>query len=237
MNISDAITSIKNATSEAHTFISNDLKDLILGKVNNDELQLGKVINLDRPATTFRWTVFMPEKLLDWGTKNNKNSGTKLGQLPKEYVESCNINLPHFTSVAASDEIVYCQTKYMGVQRPSLGSLSMEFYEDESYRTGSYFNRWNNACFSHRQGTFKPLRAKVGAIKFVAYGIENSNPGFAAIFYTIPTSTLTYNYNGESGRQKHKVDFKILHWEIITYEESQNEKSINDLFSSVGKFI
>ena len=232
MNISDAVTSIKNATNKAQTFISNDLRELILGKLNNSELQLTNVINLDRPATTFRWTVFMPEKLLDYG----KNDGIVLGQLPKEYIETCNLTLPLFSSISTSKEVIYTRTRYPGVKKSDLGSLSIDFYEDESYRTFSYLSRWNEACIS-KIGSFKPLKARVGVVKFAAYNIENSDPQFAAVFYVVPTSNLSLTYNGESGRQKYKIDFKILYWEIMTYEESQNEKSINDLFSSINKFI
>ena len=108
--------------------LQKDIKDIL----NVSFLMaIDKITNLDRPANTFQWALVMPHELL---SIKNEPIGIILGTIPEEYVEKCTIDLKLFSSIGQGD-IVYTRTKYPIVQRPELGTMSIEFYEDENYTT------------------------------------------------------------------------------------------------------
>ena len=108
--------------------LQKDIKDIL----NVSSLMaIDKITNLDRPANTFQWALVMPHELL---SIKNEPIGIILGTIPEEYVEKCTIDLKLFSSIGQGD-IVYTRTKYPIVQLPELGTMSIEFYEDENYTT------------------------------------------------------------------------------------------------------
>ena len=108
--------------------LQKDIKDIL----NISSLMaIDKITNLDRPANTFQWALVMPHELL---SIKNEPIGIILGTIPEEYVEKCTIDLKLFSSIGQGD-IVYTRTKYPIVQHPELGTMSIEFYEDENYTT------------------------------------------------------------------------------------------------------
>lgn len=191
------------------------------------------IINMDRPATTFRWACFMPENLEPYGGR----VGETVGKLEKEYVSSCEINLPLFSSVG-SNTVVYSHVKYLEPKKPELGTMTIEFYESFYYPVLTYFKKWDDVCCS-TVGTFKPLKAKVGKIVLEAFDIEDDTSQLTCEFYVIPTSNLTLRFNGESDRQKPKIEFKILQYKLTDKDAKTigNEISVTDIISYINKFF
>lgn len=242
MNYGTIISTIKSSYQSVNSFLNNDLLALFQSKITTPLLT--DITNLDRPAVTFRWVVQMPSTLFPYSKNNLKE---EIGTLPSNYVESCQLSLPIFSSVA--DESYYFDRSRINVAKfPDNGILNLTFYEDENYTTTKYLLNWSNVCYNRVTGYFKPLKARVGKINLCAFGIEDNDLKLCASMYVIPhnSSSLDLNFNGESDRQKITVSFSLLYWDIKTAKDFNPDgnggytildgNNIDDIISKIIKY-
>ena len=161
------------------------------------DLSVSDVLNLDRPAPTWRWLCTLPAM-----------DGIIIDPIRCE-----NVEVPFTSTLATQDK--YREGMHRNiVSGASYDTVSAEFYETEDYKTTAYFLAWKKRIFDEDKKTYGVPGQYLQFISFRLLPVVESTSGGnyvdLAFEECYPNSIAKVRYGGETGKVKIKVDF-IVH--------------------------